>query len=243
MAPPERYPVVRGRWGRPVSLLSFVSLISQSALAGATRMSRCWSRGLAAGLMETDMFHRSERLLLRPGWIEDASEVTAQIADRAIVRNLARVPWPYREEHARSWLAAQSASSNDVMLPTFLMTLPDETGSQIIGCCGLHEGRDGGVDIGYWLGRNYWGHGFATEAARAVLAVAQTLGHDRVFGRHAVDNPASGRVMRNAGFVPTGRMANYFSMGRNTEVVSLEYVAILDESADDGDPSHMKKAA
>jgi len=185
------------------------------------------------------MFHRSERLLLRPGWIEDAAEMTARIADEAIVRNLARVPWPYREEHAIGWLSASKAPK----LPTFLLTVPNEGGAPIIGGCGLHEGPTGETEIGYWIARDWWGQGFATEAARAVLAIARVLGHRRVLARHAADNPASGRVLRKAGFVPTGRVGNFFSLGRGAEIASPEYVAELEECMGDNDPRVLARAA
>jgi len=185
------------------------------------------------------MFHRSERLLLRPGWLEDAAEVTARISDEAIVRNLARVPWPYHEEHAVVWLSGWT----DRAPPQFLLTLPGESGAPIIGSCGLQEGRSGEVEIGYWIARDWWGQGFATEAARAVLNIAGTMGYVRIFGRHAIDNPASGRVLRKAGFVPTGRVRSYYSLGRKAEVDSPEYVAELCEYAGDNDPNMMPQAA
>jgi RimJ/RimL family protein N-acetyltransferase len=185
------------------------------------------------------MFHRSERLLLRPGWFEDAAEVTERISDEAIVRNLARVPWPYQEEHAVSWLS----NWNEQAPPQFLLTLPGVLGAPIIGCCGLQEGRDGEVEIGYWIARDWWGQGFATEATRAVLSIARTIGYERIFGRHAIDNPASGKVLRKAGFVPTGRVQSYFSLGRRAEVESPEYVAELCECAGDNDPNLMPQAA
>jgi len=185
------------------------------------------------------MFHRSERLLLRPGWLEDAPELAARIADEAIVRNLARVPWPYREEHARFWLSAR----NSPRTPAFLLTLPHEGGAPIIGSCGLHEGPSGDVEIGYWIAREWWGQGFATEAVRAVLSVACVLGHRRIHARHAVDNPASGRVLRKAGFVPSGRHMSIFSEGRASDVIAAEYVAELTGCFGDDNLPPMPQAA
>jgi RimJ/RimL family protein N-acetyltransferase len=185
------------------------------------------------------MFHRSERLLLRPGWAEDARELTTRIADEAIVRNLSRVPWPYGEEHAVEWLALPSRPK----LPSFLLTLPGRTGGPIIGACGIHEGEHGEVEMGYWIAKDWWGQGFATEAARAMTRLACILGHHRLVACHAIDNPASGRVLRKAGFVPTGRMRTIHSLGRGCDVEAPEFAAELGDCFGDNDPSVMPKAA
>jgi RimJ/RimL family protein N-acetyltransferase len=185
------------------------------------------------------MFHRSERLLLRPAWAEDARELTARIADFAIVRNLSRVPWPYAEENAVEWLALPKPRR----FPSFLLTLPGRAGSSIIGACGLHEGEFGDTEMGYWIAKDWWGQGFATEAARATVRLACILGHKRLVATHAIDNPASGRVLRKAGFAPTGRMRTIHSLGRGCDVDAPELAVELGECCGDNDPSVMPKAA
>ena len=137
------------------------------------------------------MFIRSERLFLRPAWAEDWADVLAAISDEAVLRNLARAPWPYRAEDAQ-WFVNRP---QDLRCPDFLVTLPGMDGAHVIGCAGMVSGEDGTAEIGYWIARSHWGRGFATEAARAVLTVARTLGHDRVEASHFLDNPASGRVL------------------------------------------------
>lgn len=184
------------------------------------------------------MFHRTERLLLRPGWLEDATEVTTRIADEAIVRNLARAPWPYHEDNAREWLAAP----RHPRLPNFLVTLPAAGGARIIGSCGMHE-ENGEIEIGYWIARDWWGQGFATEAARALLSIARTLGYGRIGACHAVDNPGSGRVLRKVGFKPTGHLRQMHSLGRGTSVAAAEFSIHLDGSAGDDGPTMMPQAA
>ena len=62
------------------------------------------------------MFARTPRLLLRPGWTEDASALAEAIGDYSIVGKLARVPWPYRVEDAEAWLTADRGP-----LPDFLI--------------------------------------------------------------------------------------------------------------------------
>jgi RimJ/RimL family protein N-acetyltransferase len=149
---------------------------------------------------------------------------------------LSRVPWPYREEHARQWIEA----STDPRLPNALVTLPAENG-RIIGSCGLHQ-NEGGTEVGYWIEPGYWNRGYATEALRGVLALARLIGHRRIVSRHAMDNPASGRVLRKAGFRPTGRACAFHSLGRGARVEGPEYVLDLAE-ADGPQDAPMRKAA
>jgi RimJ/RimL family protein N-acetyltransferase len=182
------------------------------------------------------MFLRTERLFLRPAWLEDAPELTRAIGQEPIVRMLSRVPWPYREEHARAWIG----TPKDPRLPSLLATLPDE-GGRIVGCCGLHEDA-GRIEVGYWIEPGYWGRGYATEALRGVLSLARLIGHRRIVSRHAADNPASGRVLRKAGFRPTGRARSFHSLGRNARVEAPEYALDLAEAGGPQD-APMRKAA
>ncbi|MFM5929660.1 MAG: GNAT family N-acetyltransferase [Novosphingobium sp.] len=165
------------------------------------------------------MFIRSERLFLRPGWPEDWQELLARIDDEQVTKNLAKVPWPYTADDAR-WFAAQQ---QDKRMPHFFVTLPTSSKpAEIIGCVGL--GPDGDdTELGYWFAREHWGKGYASEAARAVIGLARTLGHQHLVAGHFVDNPASGRVLRKVGFKPTGQIRKRFSLARGHEVDSVEH--------------------
>ena len=176
------------------------------------------------------MFLRTQRLFLRPAWLEDAPELTRAIGHEPVVRMLSRVPWPYCEDHARDWIAM----GYDPYLPNLLITLPEE-GGRIAGCVGLHENADaapGQIEVGYWLEPGSWGRGYATEALRGLVGIARLAGHRRIFSRHASDNPASGRVLRKAGFRPTGRARPFRSLGRATDSVTAPEYAL--ELADVG---------
>ncbi|MDG2002126.1 MAG: GNAT family N-acetyltransferase, partial [Novosphingobium sp.] len=136
--------------------------------------------------------------------------------------NLARVPWPYTQDHARDFTRREQ----DRMLPSFLITLPTARGSEIIGSAGL--GQDGGhVELGYWIARKHWGKGYASEAARAVLRLAYALGHRRLTAGHFADNAVSGRVLHKAGFRPTGEAGERYSLGRGCDAPSVEYAVDL----------------
>ena len=161
------------------------------------------------------MFHKTERLFLRPAWIEDAPAILSGIGEEAIVRNLAHAPWPYGLADAEAF----ARRPQDAYVPHFLIHLP---GQGVIGSAGFGM-SDGEVEIGYWIARPYWNRGFATEAARALVSLAPVLGHRRLIAGHFADNPASGRVLRKIGFRPTGRQSQRYSAGRGKAAALIEF--------------------
>jgi RimJ/RimL family protein N-acetyltransferase len=162
------------------------------------------------------MFARTPRLLLRPGFPEDAPALAAAIADQAIARNLVSVPWPYRMRDAEAFLA----SPRDPVLPSFLIFERTAAAPQLIGSCGLGRRPSGAVEMGYWIARPFWGRGFATEACSALIGIAATLGLPSLEGSHFLDNPASARVLEKLGFEPVGIVAPRMSCARGAEVAA-----------------------
>ena len=160
------------------------------------------------------MFARTPRLLLRPGFPEDALALAAAIADQAIVRNLATAPWPYRMRDAEAYLA----SPRDPVLPSLLIFERTGGAPQLVGSCGLGRRPSGSVELGYWIATPFWGRGFATEACTALVDIARTLGLGSLEGSHFTDNPASARVLEKLGFEPLGIIAPRLSCARGAEV-------------------------
>ncbi|WP_338445212.1 GNAT family N-acetyltransferase [Pelagerythrobacter marensis] len=173
------------------------------------------------------MFHRSQRLLLRPPWPEDWSEILGGIADESVVRNLARAPWPYRPHHAREFVARPVPPH----FPRFVVARADD--SAMVGCVGIDPAGEV-AELGYWIARPYWGRGYATEAGRAVLEIARMLGHRRIVASHFLDNPASGRVLRKLGFACTGSVRLRHSCGRGGEALAAEYALDLEGECEPG---------
>ena len=178
------------------------------------------------------MFARTERLLLRPGWAEDAPALARAIADEAVVRNLATAPWPYALQDAEAFLA----SPRDPAMPSFLITERTEGAPRIVGSCGLARRPSGAVELGYWIARAHWGRGFATEAGRALIDIARALKLPRLEASHFLDNPASGRVLEKLGFRPTGLSTTRYSCARGGEAMSKLYRLSLMNRADVGEP-------
>lgn len=165
------------------------------------------------------MFCRTERLLLRPGWAEDAPALYSAIDDHAIVGKLSRAPWPYAMKDAEDFLS-QPWNPREPRLLAFSRT---RGSPRLVGGCSIHKLEDGRHEIGYWIARPFWGLGFATEAASAMMRIARSTGLGKVIARRAIDNPASGRVLTKIGFRPTGRTEAVYSTGRGCEVDSFVY--------------------
>ena len=165
------------------------------------------------------MFARTERLLLRPGFAEDAPMLAKAIADEQIVRNLGMAPWPYRLEDAQAGLAAPPEPG----LPRMLIFERSEAAPRLLGGCSLNRQPSGAVELGYWIARKDWNRGIASEACAALVEIAVALRLPKLQAAHFVDNPASGRVLEKLGFQPTGISAPRFSCGRGAEAMARLY--------------------
>ena len=153
---------------------------------------------------------RTERLILRPLDLGDAPRIARYAADPGVARMTSSFPLQQTVVGAEGWVLIRQALEPHRVGGEFAIDLP---GEGLIGTIGAHE-ANGAVEIGYWLGRPWWNFGFATEALRAVTAVALGLDHGPIVAGHFADNPASGHALEKAGFVYTGEVASRFSLAR-----------------------------
>jgi RimJ/RimL family protein N-acetyltransferase len=136
----------------------------------------------------------TERLVLRAPRIEDAKSVAALANDRRIAENTLRIPHPYKQSDALDWLSAANTRAGEA---TFLVWCDDD----LVGACGVDLRANDILEIGYWIGTPFWGNGYATEAARAVIDhVFSTSPYDVLHAGARVSNPASRRVLQKCGF-------------------------------------------
>jgi RimJ/RimL family protein N-acetyltransferase len=147
----------------------------------------------------------TERLTLRAPRLEDAKTIALLANDRRIAENTLRVPYPYGLADAQSFLTTANASDDETV---FLITMRKSAAppaANVIGACGIARLDGETPEIGYWLGVPFWGKGYATEAARALIDHAfGDLGYDVLHGGARVSNPASRRVLEKCGFQWTG---------------------------------------
>jgi RimJ/RimL family protein N-acetyltransferase len=140
----------------------------------------------------------TKRLALRAPRLEDAKTVAMLANDRRIAENTARIPHPYKISDAQGFITGANKAGGETV---FLITLRDET---VIGACGVML-QDETPELGYWLGVDYWGQGYATEAVHAVIDYVFTdLAHEALQAGSRVTNPASRRVLEKCGFQWTG---------------------------------------
>lgn len=184
------------------------------------------------------MFHRSERLFLRPIVSEDWDAINRGLWDERVAKMLACAPWPYRAQDALKF-AARSADSK---FPIFAITVPGEQGAPLIGVADLRQ-HDGEAAIGFWLARDWWGHGYASEAVRALCKVAHAIGHRRLHAVHFLDNPQSARVLRKAGFVETGEVRATECLARGGEQALAGHLTLDLSDSDLVDVAEAMRAA
>ena len=167
------------------------------------------------------MFARTERLLLRPGWTEDASAVTTLLNDAAVTRKLFDLPSAMTEDEARALLSAE----RDPLAPQMLLFARTGGAPRLVGGCALasEAGQDGVCELSFWIGRPFWGLGFATEAVGAIVRAARSAGWRRIIARPSADNSAAAHVLGKVGFRPTGRSERRFSRARGGEVPCAEF--------------------
>jgi 8-oxo-dGTP diphosphatase len=160
----------------------------------------------------------TERLILRPLRPEDAAELHRLVNDWEVAKNLARVPFPYPRELADEWIASTRARLAAGEGYDLAIVGRDEQGGEVlVGCVGLRldPAAPRVAELGYWVGRRYWGHGVAAEAAGRLLRWGLAhLDIDHVEADALPDNARSAAVLRRIGFREAGeRVMQFLSRG------------------------------
>lgn len=161
----------------------------------------------------------TDRLALRRLHIEDGARISAFTSDLAVARMTSRIPHPHPVVAAEGFVLITRAREQLGRDHVFAIDLK---GEGLIGLIGAHQGEGARHEIGYWLGRVFWGRGLASEALGAFIGKARNLGV--LEAGHFTDNPASGRVLVKAGFVYTGETAPLFSLARGQTAPSRRMV-------------------
>jgi RimJ/RimL family protein N-acetyltransferase len=135
------------------------------------------------------------RLRLRPYSDADIAELVPLVGAREVAATTLRIPHPYTVQDAKDFLVRIRNGTETRLAITLL------SDARLIGGVGLRFAFDHQhAELGYWIGVPYWGKGYATEAAEAMLRYGfETLKLHRIFASHFQDNTASGRILVKLG--------------------------------------------
>ena len=162
----------------------------------------------------------TERLVLTTPALEHVPEMAVLANSRAIYEVLSRLPHPYHEEHGRIFVQTIARGAEEWAWSILL-------DGSFIGTVGLHLLPDQLPELGYWLGEPFWGRGYATEAALAVVAAARAAGVTALRSRALLTNTGSRNVLRKAGFseIGEGIDAHGTLKGERVALMRLEFAA------------------
>lgn len=170
--------------------------------------------------MANPVILRTQRLTLRPPLPEDVSQIAERIGVKDVAWNLGRAPYPYQVSDAEEWI---ERIPQGWVLDTGYILVLTRPSEGVIGCVGLDRKPMDIWEVGYWLGKPWWGRGYITEAATALMEWAERdMGIEQFASGHFADNPASGRVLMKLGFEPVGE-TELFGRARGKKSLAVRY--------------------
>ena len=174
---------------------------------------------------------KTDRLRLRSYTEADISELVPLIGAREVAATTLRIAHPYTEQNARDFIA-RTRNDDEIRLA---VTLGHD--GRLCGGVGLRlEAEHQRAELGYWIGVPYWGKGYATEAARAMLHYGfEALKLHRILATHSKENMASGKILVKLGMHYEGCMREHvYKWGR---FLDLECYGVLRQEWERGSGS------
>lgn len=167
----------------------------------------------------------TERLMLRPFNLNDAKEVQRLAGDVEIAKTTLNIPHPYEDGIAEEWISQHEGEYEKGASLTLAITHREE--KYLIGAIGLMMNKNyDRAELGYWIGKPYWGKGYCTEAAKALCDYGFiNSGLNKIYATHLKRNPASGRVMQKIGMKQEGILKEHVKKWGKYE--DLVYYGIL----------------
>ena len=147
----------------------------------------------------------TDRLSLRPFVRSDGVDVQRLAGDKRIADVTANIPHPYPDGLAEEWIARHHANWDAGKSASFAITRSDD--GTLLGAISIMNIADGSAEIGYWLGVDAWGAGYATEACSEIVRFAtEDMQLRQLKASVLARNPASGRVLTKAGLQHVGQI-------------------------------------
>ena len=135
---------------------------------------------------------------LRKFRLQDAERVSALLQDKDIAKWTSNIPFPYSKQDAIKWI---KSTSQDTARNPFAIEVDD----QVVGCVSHWVNSKSKIEVGYWLGKDYWGKGYATQALAQMLSQPDFPATEIVVAQVMTENIGSQRVLLNNGFSCAGK--------------------------------------
>ena len=151
------------------------------------------------------------RLVLRKAITEtEKNSLVSLLNDWDVARWLTNVPYPYTYNDLEDYLLI--SNSYELDLNIFI-------NDQIIGRVGLtYDKEDNYYDLGYFLGKEFWSKGYATEASESLLNYAlDNLDSPKIKSGYFIDNIRSGNILKKLGFKEIG-IKKWYSLANKKEM-------------------------
>lgn len=164
----------------------------------------------------------TQRLLLRAFDIKDARQVQMLAGNYNVANTTLNIPHPYENGVAEIWIKSHADGWRNKTHISYAIV--DKQTNQLLGAISLIGIEAMQAKLGYWIGEDYWGRGFCTEAARGIIDFSfSVLGIKKIVAEHLSNNPASGKVMRKCGMSYIG---SNLAADRDHQMVSIEIYEI-----------------
>ena len=151
---------------------------------------------------------RTERLLIKTPEISDKFELTQLINDKDVIKWLSDIPVPYTLNHAEEFIERSQKEALKQESYNFMIF----HNGKMLGGIGLRDLYNKSCQVGYWLGKQYWGNGFATEALRSILDFGfGQLNLEKIYADYKIGNEGSIRVLAKCGFEYSRKKYEYDS--------------------------------
>lgn len=169
---------------------------------------------------------RTARLTLRPFTAADAPQVQTLAGAYEIALNTLSIAHPYPEGAAAAWIATHETEYDENRVHHFAIAIEEDGNDNVAGSMGLMIKGEGIAELGYWVGVPFWGRGYASEAAEAILRYGfEQCGLHRIFACHFTRNPASGKVILKMGMQYEGTMRQH--VHKWDEYLDMSFYGIL----------------
>lgn len=140
----------------------------------------------------------TKRLILRKFSLEDSGEVSRLVGNPNVSQETLNIPHPYSEAMAVEWIEKHQEGWRSKSQIAYAITLAKS--KNLLGAIGLVKTDVKAAELGYWIGEEYWGNGYCTEACEQLIQYSFEKNlFSKITARHLLTNPASGNVMRKIG--------------------------------------------